>query len=78
MDVGKVNVLHVTTEPKKSWGTLATISYFYLTTASETEFKGLLDEFLVDNEFERNDFMSYVAKKGFICIYLDDEAVNEL
>jgi hypothetical protein len=32
----------------------------------------------VDNEFERNDFMTYVSEKGYICIYLDDEAVTEI
>ncbi|MGZ7069735.1 MAG: hypothetical protein ACXVHS_06640 [Methanobacterium sp.] len=77
MKTGKINVLHVTTDPEKFKDYSVSISYFYLTTATETEFKDLLDEFLGDNEFERNDFMSYVSEKGYICIYLDDEAMNK-
>jgi hypothetical protein len=69
---------HVTTDPEKFRKGFTTLTYFYLTTATETEFKELLDEFLVDNEFERNDFMTYVSEKGYICIYLDDEAVTEI
>ncbi len=77
METGKINVLHVTTDPKKFGNLSATVTYFYLTTASETEFRDLLDEFLVQNEFERNAFMDYVSKKGYICTYLDNEAVTE-
>ena len=75
--LGKINVLHVTTDPEKFKDYSISISYFYLTTDTETEFKGLLDEFLVENEFERNDFMSYVSERGYICIYLNDEAMNK-
>ena len=77
METGKINVLHVTTDPKKFRNVSATVSYFYLTTANETEFKGLLDEFLVENEFERNAFMDYVSNNGYICTYLDNEAITE-
>lgn len=77
MEVGKINVLRVTTDPRKFRNVSATVTYFYLTTATETEFKGLLDEFLVDNEFERKAFRDYVSSNGYICIYLDNEAVTE-
>ena len=77
MEVGKINVLHVTTDPKKFKNFSMPVTYFYLTTATENEFMDLLDEFLVENEFERGAFMSYVNEKGYICIYLDNEAVNK-
>ena len=71
MEVGKVNVLHVTTDPKKFKNTSTTITYAYLTTATETEFKELLNNFL--SEYEINDdskfnpgvFTEYVAKNGY-------------
>ena len=78
MEVGKVNVLHVTTDPKKFRNTSTTITYAYLTTATETEFKNLLDDYLSDNEFERRQFMSHVTQKGYYCIVLDNEAVTRI
>ena len=77
MEVGKINVLHVTTDPRKFRNVSATVTYFYLTTATETELRDLLNEFLVDNEFERNAFMDYVSDNGYICTYLDNEAITE-
>ncbi|HML04542.1 MAG TPA: hypothetical protein VK426_02095 [Methanobacterium sp.] len=77
MDVGKINTLHVTTDPKKFRNCSATVTYFYLTTANEEQFRELLDAFLVDNEFERNAFMDYVSENGYICTYLDNESVTE-
>lgn len=77
METGKINVLHVTTDPKTFRNVSGTLSSFFLTTATETEFKGLLDEFLEDNEFERNEFMDHVSKNGYICTYLDNEAITE-
>lgn len=74
METGKINVLHVTTDPENSM----TRSYFYLTTATESEFRDLLDEFLVEKEFERNAFMDYVKKHGYICIYLKIQSMNKL
>lgn len=77
MEVGTINVLHVTSDPKKFGKVSGTVTFFYLTTATETEFKDLLDEFLVDNEFERNAFMEHVSKNGYICTYIDNEAITE-
>ncbi len=76
MEVGTANVLYVITDPKKFKNFSTTVTYAYLTTATETEFKNLLDDYLSDNKFERMDFMSYVAKNGYYCIVLRDEAVN--
>ena len=78
MEVGKVNVLYVTTDPKKFKNILTTITYAYLTTATETEFKDLLNDYLSENKFERRQFMSYVSQKGYYCIVLDNEAVTRL
>jgi len=78
MEVGKVNVLHVTTDPKKFKNTSTTITYAYLTTATETEFKELLNDYLLDNKFERRQFMSYVAQNGYYCIVLDNEALTRI
>ena len=73
----EIDILRVTTDPKKFKNFSTTVTYFYLTTATENEFMDLLDEFLVENEFERRAFMGYVNEKGYICIYLDNEAVNK-
>jgi len=72
MEMGKLNAHYINSD-LKIINTVPSIAKAYLSTATEEEFKDLLDSFLTDNDLNSGLFIPYVAQKGHYCTVLERE-----
>ena len=75
MEMGKLNMFYINNELNIG-GITTSISSAYFTSATEEEFKRLINDFLANNDFNSGLFMSYVAQNGYYCTVLDKEVLT--
>ncbi len=75
MEIGKLNVYYISTDLKVG-DIVTSIANAFLCSGTEDEFRDLLDNFLLDNDFNSGLFMSYVARNGYYCTVIDKELLT--
>jgi hypothetical protein len=72
METGKLNNFYISDEIKIR-NNITRIDTAFLTSASETEFKDLVNNYSFDKKFNPADFTFYISENGHFCIVLGKE-----